>query len=65
MRFFEVISVEPELGGAGPERFWRVHYKAYVKKKWVIKTLGIVARNAKLAREQAINRFGDKSSRPQ
>lgn len=58
MKKFEVLSVEEEPGGSGPERVWKIHYKAYVKKQWVQDTLLIIARNATQACEQAKTRFG-------
>ena len=58
MRNFEVLSIEESLGGSGPDRAWKVHYRAYVKKQWKIDVLWIVARNADQARKQAEARFG-------
>lgn len=59
MRNFEVLSVEESPGCPGPDRVWKIHYKAYVKKHWKTDELWVVARNAKQAREQAMIRFGE------
>lgn len=61
MRKFEVLAVEESPGGPGPDRLWKIHYKAIVKKQWKTDSLWIIARNAKQAREQAVLRFGEVS----
>jgi len=58
MRNFEVLSVEESPGGPGPDRLWKIHYRAYVKKQWKTGELCIIARNTKQARERAMLRFG-------
>lgn len=57
MRKFEVLSVEESPGGPGPDRLWKAHYKAYVKKQWKTSALWMVARTAVQAKERAIERF--------
>jgi hypothetical protein len=57
MRNFEVLSVEESPGGPGPDRAWKVHYKAYVKKQWKTDVLWMIARNANQAKERAMARF--------
>ena len=60
MRKFEILDVELSPGGPGPERAWRVHYKAIVSKKWVEDQLWILACTAEQARAKAMERFGGK-----
>ncbi len=57
-RKFEIISVIESPGGAGPERLWKVNYKAIVEKNWKVGFLNVLARNAQEAKEKAYNRFG-------
>lgn len=57
MRKFEILFVEEVPGGSGPERVWKVHYKAYTKKQWVQDTLLVIAKNAIQASELANLRF--------
>jgi len=57
MRNFEVLSVEESLGGSGPNRAWKIQYKAYVKKQWKTDVLWMIARNANQAQEKAMARF--------
>lgn len=59
MRKFEILGIELSPGGPGPNRLWRVHYKAIVKKQWTEGKLWILARNAKQAEERALLRFKD------
>ena len=61
MRNFEVLSVEESPGGPGPDRLWKIHYTAYVKKQLKTDELWIIARNTKQARERAMLRFGEVS----
>ena len=58
MRNFEVLSVEESPGGLGPDRAWKIQYKAYIKKQWKTDVLWMIARNANQARERAVARFG-------
>ena len=60
MRHFEILSVVVDPGAPGPERLWKIYYKAYKNKKWIQTTLWIEGRNEKQARERAMIRFGDK-----
>lgn len=60
MRKFEILDVELSPGGPGPDRLWRVYYKAIVSKKWVEDQLWILARTAEQARAKAMERFGGK-----
>jgi hypothetical protein len=57
MRHFEILSVEESPGGPGPDRAWKINYKAIIKKQWVESSLWIIARNADQAKERAIIRF--------
>jgi len=57
MRNFEVLSVEESPGGSGPNRAWKIQYKAYVKKQWKTDVLWMIARNANQAQEKAMARF--------
>jgi hypothetical protein len=59
MRKFEILAVEMDNSGPGPDRLFRVTYRAIVNKKWIEKTLNIIAVNTAQARERAIARFGD------
>lgn len=61
MRKFEILDIELSPGGPGPDRIWKVLYKAIRSKKWVTKSLWIVARNFEKARSKANLRFGDKN----
>jgi hypothetical protein len=60
MRKFEIIDVKESPGSPGPDRLWKIFYKAIVDKKWVSSELWIIARNSKQAKERALNRFGGK-----
>jgi hypothetical protein len=58
MRNFEVLSVELSPAGPGPDRLWKIYYRAYVKKQWKTDVLWMMAQNANQARSQAMARFG-------
>lgn len=58
LKHFEVLSVEIVPGGAGPDRCWKVYYKAYMKKKWVEDYLWSFGRTADQAKERAEIRHG-------
>ena len=60
LRKFEILSVELSPGGPGPERAYKIEYRAIRHKEWVVDLLWVIARNEKEAREQAMNRFGGK-----
>ncbi len=58
LRKFEILSVELSPGGAGPERAYRIKYRAIRHKEWVEDLLWIIARNEQEARHQAEQRWG-------
>lgn len=60
LRKFEILGVELSPGGAGPERAYKIKYRAIRYKEWVEDLLWIIARNEQEAREKAMNRFGGK-----
>ena len=60
MRKFEILSIEGDPSGPGPDRAWKIFYKAIENKKWVRKSLWVIARNLKEAKEEAERRFGGK-----
>ena len=53
LRKFEILSVELSPGGAGPQRAYRIKYRAIGHKEWVEDLLWVIARNEQEAREQA------------
>jgi hypothetical protein len=61
LRKFEILDIIGEPGGSGPDRFFKIKYKAIVNKEWVEKTLGVIARNKDEARQEAMKRFGGKN----
>jgi hypothetical protein len=58
-RKFEIINVVEDLGGSGPDRFFKIKYKGIQNKKWIEKELFVSARNKDDARNKAIKRFGN------
>ena len=60
MTKFEILNVHAEPGAPGPDRFWKIHYRARVKKELITSTLTIIARTEAQARDRALLRFGDK-----
>ena len=60
LRKFEILSVELSPGGPGPNRAYKINYRAIKNKLWVEDLLWIIARNEKEARAQAMNRLGGK-----
>lgn len=60
MRKFEIISVELIPGGSGPERSFKVKYRAIVNKVWIEKELWSIGRNEEDARKRAEKRLGGK-----
>jgi hypothetical protein len=60
LRKFEILNAKLSPGGPGPERAWKITYKAIRDKLWVESHLWIIARNEKEARSKAENRFRDK-----
>lgn len=61
LRKFEILDIISDPSGPGPERYFKIKYKAIVSKEWVEKQLGVIARNKDEAREEAIKRFGGKN----
>lgn len=59
-RKFEIVGVEESLGGAGPERLFKIKYKAIENKKWTDGTVWMVAKNKEEAKEKSLRRFGGK-----
>lgn len=59
-RKFEVLEVMDTIGGSGPNRCFKIKYKAIIKKQWVEKELYIVSNNKDNAKKEAIKRFGGK-----
>ena len=60
LRHFEVTDAEGTSGSPGPERAWKVGYKAIRDKKWITGFVWMIARTAKEAKEEANKRFADK-----
>ena len=60
LRKFEILSVELSPGGPGPDRAYRINYRAIKNKLWVEKQLWIIARTEREARDKAMNRLGGK-----
>ncbi len=60
LRKFEILSVELSPGGAGPERAYRIKYRAIENKQWTENQLWVIARNEVEARHQAEQRWGGK-----
>lgn len=60
MTKFEILNVDVEPAGTGPDRFWKIHYRARVKKELITSTFMIMARTEAQARDRALLRFGDK-----
>lgn len=60
LRKFEVIKVILHPGMPGPDRLWKVYYKAIKNKLWIEDTLWIVAKNEPEAKHKAEQRFGGK-----
>lgn len=58
LRKFEIINVELVPGGPGPERAYKVYYRAIKDKKWVESFLWSIGKNEKEARDRVIERFG-------
>jgi hypothetical protein len=60
MRFrkFEILRMELSPGGPGPERLWRVHYRAIKNKKWVEGALWSLGRTEAEAKQKALTRHG-------
>jgi hypothetical protein len=59
-RKFEILSAELSPGGPGPERLYRIKYRAIVNKQWVEGELSSLGRNEQEAIAKAQNRFGGK-----
>ena len=60
LRKFEILSVELSPGGPGPERLYRINYRAIENKQWTENQLWVIARNETEARHQAEQRWGGK-----
>ena len=60
LRHFEVLGVEGSAGSAGPDRGWKIHYKAIRNKQWITGYCWMIARTAKEAKEEAYKRFPGK-----
>lgn len=60
LRKFEILNVELNVGGAGPERLFTVKYRAIKSKKWIEGYFPIMARNEKEARHKAEQKWGGK-----
>ena len=60
LRKFEILSVELSPGGPGPERAYKIEYRAIRHKEWVVDLLWVIARNEAEARHQAEQRWGGK-----
>ena len=60
LRKFEILSVELSPGGPGPERAYKINYRAIENKHWTENQLWVIAKNEREAREQAMIRFGGK-----
>jgi hypothetical protein len=60
VRKFEILNIELSPGGPGPDRAWKITYKAIRDKLWVENHLWIIARTEKEAKSKAESRFGDK-----
>ena len=60
LRKFEILSVELSPGGPGPERAYKINYRAIKNKLWEERQLWVIARNEQEARAQAMIRFGGK-----
>jgi hypothetical protein len=60
LRKFEILNVELNPGGPGPERLYIVKYRAIKNKQWIEGYFYIVARNEKEARNKAEQRWGGK-----
>lgn len=61
LRKFEILGIVLSPGGPGPERAYKVIYKAIKNKVWIESELWIIARTAKEAREKAFKRFGGRN----
>lgn len=60
MRNFEILDIEIDMSGPGPDRLFRIQYRAYIKKQWVERAVHVLARNEDQAREKALTQFSDK-----
>ena len=60
MRKFEILGLEMSPSGPGPDRAWKISYKAIVNKKWINKDLWVIGRNSEDARKEAELKFGGK-----
>lgn len=58
MRKFEILGVELEPGGSGPERSYKIRIRAIINKQWVEKELWAIARTEAEARRKMEQRFG-------
>jgi ribosomal protein L20A (L18A) len=61
LRKFEILGVIADPSGPGPDRYFKIKYKAIKNKEWVEKQLGVMARNETEARDKAMKRFGGKN----
>jgi hypothetical protein len=61
LRKFEILDIISDPSGPGPERYFKIKYKAIKNKEWVEKQLGVMARNKDEAREKAMELFGGKN----
>ena len=61
LRKFVIMSVEMDMSGPGPDRAFKIHYRAIKNKVWVENKLWIIAKTAKEAREKALQRFGGRN----
>lgn len=60
LRKFDVLSAELSPGGPGPDRLYRIKYRAIVNKQWVEKEVWSIGRNEEDAIARARRRFGGK-----
>jgi len=58
MRKFEILGVELVPGGSGPERSWRIRFRAIINKQWVEQERWAIARTEAEARRKMEQRFG-------
>lgn len=58
LRKFEITSITMIPGGRGPERVWKIAYKAIKNKLWVEGTMHFIGRTEQEARHKAEQRFG-------
>lgn len=59
-RKFEVLSVELSPGGPGPERAYKIVYRAIKDKEWITGTMWSIGRNETEAKRNIEQRFGGK-----